>query len=69
MDGRTWIAGHRYGQGSQDMDTDMDRRTGIAGHGHGHKLHSTAIPALNSNTGAMNMHNVYSKRNSKVTGT
>ena len=61
MDGRTWIAGHglqdmycriqiaghRYGHGSQDMDTDMDRRTwitrlvsrtGIAGHGHGHEL-------------------------------
>ena len=38
MDCRTQIAGHRYGHGSQDMDTDMDRRTGITGHGHGHEL-------------------------------
>ena len=30
----TWIAGHGYGHGSQDMD----RRTGIAGHGHGYEL-------------------------------
>ena len=38
MDGRTWIAGHRYGHGLKDMDTDMDRSIGIAGHGHGHEL-------------------------------
>ena len=35
MDCRIQIAGHRYGHGSRDMDTDMDRRTGIAGHGYG----------------------------------
>ena len=38
MDCRTWIAGHRYGHGLKDMDTDMDRSIGIAGHGHGHEL-------------------------------
>ena len=38
MDCRIQIAGHRYGHGSQDMDTDMDLRTGIAGHVHGHEL-------------------------------
>ena len=38
MDRRIWIAGHSYGHGLKDMDTDMDRSIGIAGHGHGHEL-------------------------------
>ena len=38
MDCRIWIAGHGYGHGLKDMDTDMDRSIGIAGHGHGHEL-------------------------------
>ena len=33
MDCRIRIEGHRYGHGSQDMDTDMDCRTWITGQG------------------------------------
>ena len=33
MDCRIQIVGHRYGHGSQDMDTDTDHRTWIAGQG------------------------------------